>query len=80
MCATSCRTAQFLLLEADLQVVGSARGAVSVSLPVRFPAPPSEPDVRLVDASGSPQAPSRGRCVFYATLGQGERILVPRWR
>jgi hypothetical protein len=59
-------------------VVGSARGAVSVSPPVRFPAPPSEPDVRLVDASGSPQAPLWGRCVFYATLGQGEGILVPR--
>jgi hypothetical protein len=59
MCATSCRTAQLLLVQADLEMVGSARGAVSMSPPVRFPAPPSEPDVRLVDASGSPQAPSR---------------------
>src|SRR6266511_1851264 len=39
--------------------VRSTRGAVLAFGPVRFPEPPPEPAVRLVDAAGSPQAPLR---------------------
>lgn len=58
--------------------VRSGRSAVPVFRPVRFCGPPPEPDVRLVDASGSPQAPEGVRVMRHSVLGHGEGILVPR--
>jgi len=59
-------------------MVRSDRSAVPVLLPARFCGPPPEPDVRLVDASGSPQAPEGVRVMRHSVLGHGEGILVPR--
>jgi hypothetical protein len=58
--------------------VRSDRGALPVSPSVGFPGPPPEPDVRLVDASGSPQAPSGRRRGPHAVLGHGDGIFAPR--
>ncbi len=42
-------------------VAGSARGAVPAFRRARFPGPPSEPDVSVVPAPGSPRGPSPNR-------------------
>ena len=72
--------AQFLLVEADAHMVRSDRSAVPVSQPTRFCGPPPEPDVRLVDASGSPQAPDGLWSLLHAVLGHGDGICAPRYR
>ena len=72
--------AEFLLVQADVEVVRSDRSAVPVSQPTRFCGPPPEPDVRLVDASGSPQAPDGLWSLLHAVLGHGDGICAPRYR
>ncbi|GAA4976807.1 hypothetical protein GCM10023334_103300 [Nonomuraea thailandensis] len=56
--------AEFVLLEPDVDVVKSDRGAVPVFPWAGFPGPLPEPDVRLVDASGSPQV-ALGLCCLF---------------
>jgi len=46
----------FIDAEHDGVLVGSDQGAVSAFQPIRLPGPPSEPDVRVGPASGSPHA------------------------
>jgi hypothetical protein len=61
--------------------VGSDTGAVSAFLLTRFPCPPSEPDVRLVAASGSPRVHVAGAGepdVSVCDHGVGMR--APRYR
>lgn len=57
--------------------VGSDRGAVPVSLPARFPGPPSEPGVPVSRAPGSPRADIDGLSDRYAAVIHGEGIVVP---
>ena len=59
-------------------VVGSDRGAVSAFRPVRFPGPPSEPDVRLSPHRAlhvSTPADYATSCVLVA---HGEAMAAPR--
>lgn len=51
-------------------VVGPARSEVPGFLPVRFSAPPPEPDVRVGPACGSPQAPLSWCSPQLVALGQ----------
>ena len=58
----------FLDNDVEIRKIISDRGAVSGLLPIRFPGPPSAPDVRLGIASGAPrtaaamQEPGFRRC------------------
>ena len=51
--------------------VGSAWGAVSGLLPVRFPRPPAEPDVRL---SPHPALHERGLVQLVVTAGRSQGV------
>ena len=63
------------------QPVRSTRGAVLAFRSARFPEPPPEPAVRLIDAAGSPQAPLRAWQCPHRVVGQGEGMpITPRYR
>jgi hypothetical protein len=63
-----------------VRAVRSTRDAVLTFRPARFPEPPPEPAVRLVDAAGSPQVPLRASwyCA-HPVVGHGDGIpITPR--
>ena len=60
-----------LVAAAGVAPVGSAWGAVSGLLPVRFPRPPAEPDVRL---SPHPALHERGLVQLVVTAGRSQGV------
>ena len=60
-----------LVALAGVSPVGSAWGAVSGLLPVRFPRPPAEPDVRL---SPHPALHERGLVQLVVTAGRSQGV------
>ena len=68
------------LVEKLLQpvVVGSDQGAVPAFRPVRFPGPPSEPDVRLSPHPALHVSMPVGYAADCVRVAHGEGMAVPR--